>query len=310
MAPATFPPVPDGSGVPEHPGEPSAPSPAPGDLELRPALEAVLMVVDEPASAQQLAAVLERPRRVVVGALRELAAEYDRQGRGFELREVAGGWRFYTRPGYDSAVERFVLGGRTARLTRAALETLAVIAYRQPVSRSRVSAVRGVNCDGVMRTLLQRGLVEEAGTEPETGAILYRTTHYFLERMGMRDLDELPPLAPLLPEVDAVEGESPEAVASPPDPDIDIVSGAGTGHRPGTGTDAPRPTGRGADERDPGIGGEYETDTVGTDTPDGGGADGDPGTTDPAGPPVAPPPSGTGPGGPRPHGGPHETTDD
>lgn len=183
-------------------------------LALKPALEAVLMVVDEPATDEHLAKVLDRPRREIADALRELADEYTIQGRGFELRQVAGGWRFFTRPEYADAVEAFVLDGQQARLTQAALETLAVVAYRQPVSRSRVSAVRGVNCDGVMRTLLQRGLVEEAGTEPETGAILYRTTNYFLERMGLRGLDELPELAPFLPEAEAVEGDSPEGVPS------------------------------------------------------------------------------------------------
>ncbi|MET7641630.1 SMC-Scp complex subunit ScpB [Streptomyces sp. NPDC005438] len=208
---------------PEAPASPpavpeSVPPPAGtstvADLELRPALEAVLMVVDEPVTEAHLSKVLERPRRQVNEALHDLAEEYRRQGRGFDLRMVAGGWRFYTRPEYAEAVERFVLDGQQARLTQAALETLAVVAYRQPVSRSRVSAVRGVNCDGVMRTLLQRGLLEEAGTEPETGAILYRTTNYFLERMGLRGLDELPELAPFLPEADAVEGDSQEAVPS------------------------------------------------------------------------------------------------
>ncbi|PRH77578.1 SMC-Scp complex subunit ScpB [Streptomyces solincola] len=183
-------------------------------LELRPALEAVLMVVDEPATEEHLASVLGRTRREVADALRALADEYDAQRRGFELRPVAGGWRFYTRPAYAPAVENFVLDGRQARLTQAALETLAVVAYRQPVSRSRVSAVRGVNCDGVMRTLLQRGLVEETGTEPGTGAILYGTTHYFLERMGLRGLDELPELAPFLPEAEAIEAETREGVMS------------------------------------------------------------------------------------------------
>ncbi|WP_229840727.1 SMC-Scp complex subunit ScpB [Streptomyces roseolilacinus] len=172
------------------------------------------MVVDEPATEEHLARVLGRPRREVADALRELAGEYDAQGRGFELRPVAGGWRYYTRPAYAAAVEDFVLDGRQARLTQAALETLAVVAYRQPVSRSRVSAVRGVNCDGVMRTLLQRGLVAEAGTEPETGAILYRTTNHFLERMGLRGLDELPELAPFLPEADAIEAETGEGAPS------------------------------------------------------------------------------------------------
>ncbi|MGK5639301.1 SMC-Scp complex subunit ScpB [Streptomyces sp. URMC 126] len=184
------------------------------ELPLAPALEAVLMVVDEPVTEEHLARILERPRRDIAAALRALADEYTAQGRGFELREIGGGWRFFSRPAYADAVEAFVLDGQQARLTQAALETLAVVAYRQPVSRSRVSAVRGVNCDGVMRTLLQRGLVEETGTEPETGAILYRTTNYFLERMGLRGLDELPELAPFLPEADAVEGDSQEGVPS------------------------------------------------------------------------------------------------
>jgi segregation and condensation protein B len=184
------------------------------ELDLKPALEAVLMVVDEPATAEHLAKILERPRQTITKALRALAEEYTAQGRGFELRFVAGGWRFYTRGEFAPAVERLVLEGQTARLTQAALETLAVVAYRQPVSRSRVSAVRGVNCDGVMRTLLQRGLVEEAGAEPETGAILYRTTNYFLERMGLRGLDELPELAPFLPEAEAIEAETQEGVPS------------------------------------------------------------------------------------------------
>jgi segregation and condensation protein B len=193
------------------------------DLDLKPALEAVLMVVDEPATEEHLSKILERPRRLIGKALRELADDYTVQGRGFELRYVAGGWRFYTRAEYAAAVERFVLDGQQARLTQAALETLAVVAYRQPVSRSRVSAVRGVNCDGVMRTLLQRGLVAEAGTEPETGAILYVTTNYFLERMGLRGLDELPELAPFLPEAEAIEAETLEGVPSfdPDAPDAD-----------------------------------------------------------------------------------------
>ncbi|WP_420000283.1 SMC-Scp complex subunit ScpB [Streptomyces boninensis] len=196
----------------EAPADPAADPIA--DLPLKPALEAVLMVVDEPVAAEHLAKVLHRKPREISEALAELADEYTAQQRGFDLRLVANGWRFYTRAEYADAVEGFVLDGQQARLTQAALETLAVVAYRQPVSRSRVSAVRGVNCDGVMRTLLQRGLIEEAGTEAETGAILYRTTNYFLERMGLRGLDELPELAPFLPEADAVEGESQEGVPS------------------------------------------------------------------------------------------------
>ncbi|MCC9311136.1 SMC-Scp complex subunit ScpB [Kitasatospora sp. RB6PN24] len=180
---------------------------------MRPGLEAVLMVADEPIPEARLADAVQRPHAEVAAALRELAAEYAAQGRGFELRLVAGGWRYYSSAACAPVVDRFVLDGQQARLTQAALETLAVVAYRQPVSRSRVSAVRGVNCDGVMRTLVQRGLVEETGTEPETGAILYRTTSYFLERMGLRGLDELPELAPFLPEVDDVEAESLEGTA-------------------------------------------------------------------------------------------------
>ncbi len=147
-----------------------------------------------------LAQVLERPTGEVVGLLRDTAAEYAAEERGFDLREIAGGWRFYTREDCAPVVERFVSEGQEVRLTQAALETLAVVAYRQPVSRARVSAVRGVNCDGVMRTLTLRGLVEDSGTDPETGAIMYRTTGYFLERLGLAGLEELPDLAPFLPD--------------------------------------------------------------------------------------------------------------
>ena len=167
---------------------------------LRASLEAIMLVADEPVSEVVIAQVLERPRAEVAEALRELAGSYDSEERGFELREVAGGWRFYTREECAPVVERFVSDGQEVRLTQAALETLAVVAYRQPVSRARVSAVRGVNCDGVIRTLVLRGLVEETGTDPETGAILFATTGYFLERLGLPSLDSLPELAPFLPD--------------------------------------------------------------------------------------------------------------
>ena len=147
-----------------------------------------------------LAQVLERPRDEVRAALAELAACYTREQRGFDLRKVAGGWRYYTREECAPVVERFVSDGQEVRLTQAALETLAVVGYRQPVSRARVSAVRGVNCDGVMRTLVLRGLVEEAGSDTETGATLFQTTSYFLERLGMASLGDLPDLAPFLPD--------------------------------------------------------------------------------------------------------------
>jgi len=181
------------------------PGPDKGDEALHGALEAILLVVDEPVSDVVLAQVLERSRDEIRHALLELAAGYEAQLRGFDLREIAGGWRFYTRAEYASAVERFVLDGQQARLTQAALETLAVVAYRQPVSRARVSAVRGVNVDGVMRTLVGRGLVEERGTDAETGAILYGTTSYFLERLGLGSMDELPPLAPYLPDIETLD---------------------------------------------------------------------------------------------------------
>ncbi len=182
--------------------------------DLRAALEAVLMVADQPLDHVSLAAAVGHPPADVGSALLELSAEYTEQGRGFDLRSVAGGWRFYTREEHASVVERFVLEGQQARLTQAALETLAVVAYKQPVSRARVSAVRGVNVDGVMRTLLTRGLVEEAGQDAETGAILYTTTGYFLERIGITSLSDLPELAPFLPEMDDLEDEQETLAAS------------------------------------------------------------------------------------------------
>jgi segregation and condensation protein B len=167
---------------------------------LRASLEAILLVADEPIPVNVIAQVVERSTDEVSAALAELAGSYTADGRGFELSEIAGGWRFYTRAECAAIVERFVRDGQEVRLTQAALETLSVVAYRQPVSRARVSAVRGVNCDGVMRTLVLRGLTEEAGTDPETGAILFQTTSYFLERLGLASLADLPELAPFLPD--------------------------------------------------------------------------------------------------------------
>ncbi len=175
--------------------------------ELRPALEAILMVSDQPLDATSLASVVGYPGEEVAAALAALAGEYDEQGRGFELRNVAGGWRFYSREQFAPVVESFVLEGQQARLTQAALETLSVVAYQQPVSRARVSAIRGVNVDGVMRTLLTRGLVEEAGRDGEHGATLYRTTTYFLERIGVTSVDDLPELAPYLPDMEDLDDE-------------------------------------------------------------------------------------------------------
>jgi segregation and condensation protein B len=190
-------------------GDPLADGPTETGPGLRTSLEAILLVADEPVPAVMLAQVLERPRNEVEAELRDLAAAYTAEDRGFELREIAGGWRYYTREDCAPLVERFVTDGQEVRLTQAALETLSVVAYRQPVSRARVSAVRGVNCDGVMRTLVLRGLTEEAGTDSETGAILYRTTGYFLERLGLASLADLPDLAPFLPEnIEDIEDEN------------------------------------------------------------------------------------------------------
>ena len=169
------------------------------------ALEAVLLIVDAPVSEVALAgAVGHRPARIRE-VLLALAEHYTAAFSGIELREINGGWRYYTRDRFAPVVERFVLDGAQSRLSRAALETLAVVAYRQPVTRARVSGVRGVNVDGVVRTLTSRGLIEDAGTDPDTGAVLYRTTDLFLERLGLSDLSELPSLGPLLPDIDGID---------------------------------------------------------------------------------------------------------
>jgi segregation and condensation protein B len=169
------------------------------------ALEAILFVVEAPVSLAALAVAVNQPIDVVREALSVLGTGYDERGAGIELREVAGGVRIYTRTDHADLVEHFLQEGQRSKLTQAALETLAVIAYRQPVTRSRVSAIRGVNVDGVVRTLLARGLIVEVGTDPETGGGLFRTTDLFLEKMGLNSLDELPSLAPLLPDIEGLD---------------------------------------------------------------------------------------------------------
>ena len=176
-----------------------------GAPSLRAALEALLMVAEEPMTSSTLATLTRTPQETVVTTLHDLAQEYAVQERGFDLRELAGGWRFWTRDNCAQVVERFVLDGQHGRLSQAGLETLAVVAYRQPVTRSRISAIRGVNVDGVVRTLVTRGLIEETGHDHETGAHLYQTTNYFLERLGLKSLEELPPIAAHLPMPDNVE---------------------------------------------------------------------------------------------------------
>lgn len=175
------------------------------DAELGATLEALLLVVDTPVSVDALAVAIEQPAYRVAAKLSLMADELAARESGIELREAGGGWRMYTRARYAPYVERLLLDGARSKLTRAALETLAVVAYRQPVTRARVSAVRGVNVDAVMRTLLARGLITEAGLDPDTGAVTFATTELFLERLGLTSLVDLPDIAPLLPDVDVID---------------------------------------------------------------------------------------------------------
>lgn len=179
-------------------------------LDLARAIEAVLMVADEPLSLVALASGLGAPVPAVRQSIERLVADYDGtaaegddgatggQPRGFELREVGGGWRIYVRAAYDEVVRAFVQSQNPSRLSQAALETLAVIAYKQPISRGQIASIRAVNVDSVVRTLLGRGLIREAFTDSETGAILYETTEVLLQQLGANSLDELPRISPLL----------------------------------------------------------------------------------------------------------------
>jgi segregation and condensation protein B len=166
--------------------------------DLRKALEAILLVVEEPVDANTLAQVLEAPTEEVTATLQVLRGEYVDEGRGFVLREAGGGWRLYTDPGARAYVERFVVHGKSARLSQAALETLAIIAYKQPVTRAQISEIRGVEADGAVRSLVSRGLVTELGRDPAPGQpLLYGTSRSFLERLGLSHIDELPALPDL-----------------------------------------------------------------------------------------------------------------
>jgi len=175
------------------------------DDELGAVLEALLLVVDTPVTIDALASATEQPGYRIAAKLAAMAQDLAERDSGIDLREAGGGWRMYTRAKYAPYVERLLLDGARTKLTRAALETLAVVAYRQPVTRARVSAVRGVNVDAVMRTLLARGLITEAGTDPDTGATTFATTDLFLERLGLTSLEDLPDIAPLLPDVDVID---------------------------------------------------------------------------------------------------------
>ena len=175
------------------------------DAELTAVLEALLLVVDTPVPVATLATVTQQTTDRVAAALERMATEFADRGSGVDLREAGGGWRMYTRARFAPYVEKLLLDGARSKLTRAALETLAVVAYRQPVTRARVSAVRGVNVDAVMRTLLARGLITEAGTDQDTGAVTFATTELFLERLGLSSLADLPDIAPLLPDIDVID---------------------------------------------------------------------------------------------------------
>lgn len=171
------------------------------DVTLRGAIEALLFVSDEPVSAARVAKILERDQQAINQMLETLAEEYRQAERGFQLREVAGGWRLYTHPAHHEAIEQYVLSWDTRRLSQAALEALAVIAYHQPVTRAGINAVRGVNSEAVISSLVEKGLVREAGRDREAGnAILYTTTRTFLEKFGLKSLDELPPLEEFAPD--------------------------------------------------------------------------------------------------------------
>jgi segregation and condensation protein B len=185
------------------------------DAEFRAVIEALLLVVDTPVTVEALASATDNPEDRVSATLTELAAELTERGSGIDLREAGGGWRMYTRARYAPYVERLLLDGSRSKLTRAALETLAVVAYRQPVTRARVSAVRGVNVDAVVRTLVARGLITEAGNDSDSGAVTFATTELFLERLGLSSLADLPDIAPLLPDVDVIDDLSENLSAEP-----------------------------------------------------------------------------------------------
>jgi segregation and condensation protein B len=179
--------------------------------EVQGGIEALLFVMDNPVNEQTLAGTLRSTVEEVRDGLAALAEGYDERRAGITLRRVGEGWRLYTRDEHAPVVERYLVDGQRSRLTQAALETLAVIAYRQPVTRARISAIRGVGVDGVMRTLLARGLVHEVGSDPDSGGGLYATTPLFLERLGLTGLGELPELAPLLPETSTMLDEHPDS---------------------------------------------------------------------------------------------------
>lgn len=195
-----------GSDDPGAESEESGPPSAAAVIDAKRAIEAIVLVASDPIPTQLLAQLIEFPVDAVAHLCSELAAEYREQRRGFQLAEVAGGWRFQTHPSMAAYVERFALEGQSARLSAAALETLAIVAYKQPISRGQVSAIRGVNVDGVLRTLEQRGYIEERARDAGPGqAILFGTTDLFLDKLGLAEIGDLPPLGEFVPAASVVE---------------------------------------------------------------------------------------------------------
>lgn len=191
--------------------------------EARRAIEAMLLVASDPTPVQLLAQLIELPVDVVQAMCRELAAEYEREHRGFVLVEVAGGWRYQTHPDTHAYVERFALEGIPNRLSSAALETLAIVAYKQPISRGQIGAIRGVNVDGVLRTLVQRGYVDEQGRDEGPGqATLFGTTPFFLEQLGLMSLDDLPPLGDFVPSAEVLEALEQTLKVGPDEIDLTV----------------------------------------------------------------------------------------
>ena len=223
-------------------------------IETRRAIEAVVMVADEPADPRLLAQLVEVAPEVVEEICHELAAEYDGAGRGFELVQVAGGWRFQSRADLSPYVERFVLSGQSSRLSAAALETLAIVAYKQPISRAQVSAIRGVNVDAVMRTLQHRGYIGELARDPGPGqAVLFGTTGLFLEKLGLNGLDQLPSLGEFVPSVEVLETLEKTLMV---DRDLDVTAETAQGDEPSDEVEALTSDDVVVDLTDPPIGGE------------------------------------------------------
>jgi segregation and condensation protein B len=223
---------------------------SPDDLEPEPvgdappgtrrAVEAILMVADSPVELHLLAQVTETPPPVMEQLLADMAAAYAEDDRGFVLVKVAGGYRYQSHPDLTGYVERFVLEGQSARLSSAALETLAIVAYKQPISRAQVASIRGVNVDGVVRTLEQRGYIAEIARDPGPGqAVLFGTTATFLERMGLGSLDDLPPVADFVPGADVVEALEVGLRIDIDEPDLPVEPGGSDGPDASASSDEP-----------------------------------------------------------------------